>query len=308
MKNMSIILFLLRVLITQSTPQDYNPVIGVLVFPIPAEAAHPDKGYIFAYYIRWLEAAGAKVIPIYPWYTHSQLDEIIPKLNGILFPGGDRAFKMTEDWERVSIHLFRWTIELNDSGTHFPLWSTCLGYEFLSVVLMGKDDRSQFQAENFPSPITIVDGSSRLFTYMSEAQLRDIQVTPSTAQFHHKGIGERQYNKYEPLRDFFSIVATGLDKEGKEFINMVEGYKYPVYGTQFHPEKVGYDRDELDDIPQNLVAIRFSQSLGNFFIQEARMNDHVMSSDDRVKYGVIDTYESLPEKDKNGRYIYVYKK
>ena len=41
-----------------------------------------------SYYVKWIEAAGAQVVPVPYNLTESQVEELFMKLNGILFTGG----------------------------------------------------------------------------------------------------------------------------------------------------------------------------------------------------------------------------
>ena len=43
-------------------------------------------------YVYWLESFGAEVMAIHYWYSYEEIDEILQKINGILFLGGGRLF------------------------------------------------------------------------------------------------------------------------------------------------------------------------------------------------------------------------
>ena len=45
------------------------------------------------------------------------------KLNGVLFPGGDG------DYLEYGRQIFEVIKEINDNGTYYPIWGTCMGYE-----------------------------------------------------------------------------------------------------------------------------------------------------------------------------------
>jgi len=70
-----------------------NPVIGVVTQPIgddlKEDPRFADKQtYVMQAYIEWLEAAGARVVPIIMTDDQSVTDDKLSKLNGVLFPGG----------------------------------------------------------------------------------------------------------------------------------------------------------------------------------------------------------------------------
>ena len=43
---------------------------------------------------------------------------------------------------------------------------------------------------------------------------------------------------------------------------------YPIYGIQFHPEKIGFEWIPDEVIPHSEHAVIIMQSLANFFVEE----------------------------------------
>lgn len=43
------------------------------------------------------------------------------------------------------------------------------------------------------------------------------------------------------MNNLFNIIAINRDKEGQEYISIVESKKYPIFGVQFHPEKPQFE-------------------------------------------------------------------
>lgn len=73
-----------------------KPVIGILSqtidFDIPAKLADKFKGvtsYISASYVKYLQASGARIIPIISLEDEISVTQKVMKLNGIFFPGGE---------------------------------------------------------------------------------------------------------------------------------------------------------------------------------------------------------------------------
>ena len=46
-----------------------------------------NQTYIAASYVKYIEMSGAQVVPIFSFNDKSYFDEILPKINGVLFPG-----------------------------------------------------------------------------------------------------------------------------------------------------------------------------------------------------------------------------
>eukprot|EP01052_Picozoa_sp_SAG31_P069444 SAG31_NODE_28265_length_412_cov_2.143770_1_plen_97_part_01 len=63
-----------------------GPVIAI--FAQPAPWPYPGGQYIAASYVKWLESAGARAVPLSYHATDAEVDELFDQVNGVLFPGG----------------------------------------------------------------------------------------------------------------------------------------------------------------------------------------------------------------------------
>ena len=283
------------------------PTIAILSNPNPDNSDDLKSSKINAYYVRWLEAAGAKVIPIHPWNNQEELDTILSKVNGVLFQGGSRDLKLNSPYEKIAKSILNKIIELKDKqNIILPLWATCLGFELVHSILINKVDLDTFDSYNKPSPLFFNGKDSRMFNLLTDNDYIVAQNKEITPEFHHFGISEEKYELYPEFKNFFRITSTAYDSSQKFYIASVEGKQYPIYAVQFHPEKIAFDRNAKDLIPENSVAIRISQHLGNFFISESRENDNFMTSEELTKYGVLDSYSRLPEVIEDGTFVYIF--
>jgi gamma-glutamyl hydrolase len=80
-----------------------------------------------------------------------------------------------------------------------------------------------------------------------------------------------------PLSKNFNLLAVNWDAHGQEYIALVEHKKLPIYASQFHPEKNGFEWTTYENIPHTQNAIYFMQYLGNFFVDEARQSKNRFS-------------------------------
>jgi gamma-glutamyl hydrolase len=85
------------------------------------------KSYVMTAYVQFLEAAGARVVPLVLGEPEEVTLDKLSKLNGVLFPGGDG------DYLEFGRFIFNKIKEYNDNGTYYPAWGTCLGYEAFSI-------------------------------------------------------------------------------------------------------------------------------------------------------------------------------
>jgi gamma-glutamyl hydrolase len=46
-----------------------------------------DFTYVAASYVKYIQMSGAQVVPIFAYSSIGYLDNLLPKINGVLFPG-----------------------------------------------------------------------------------------------------------------------------------------------------------------------------------------------------------------------------
>ena len=84
--------------------------------------------YIAASYVKNIQMSAAQVIPLYYHYSHQQLDNILSKINGVFFPGGEMPIDWNNQFTSNIDYIIKWANKQNDAGRPFPIWGTCLGY------------------------------------------------------------------------------------------------------------------------------------------------------------------------------------
>lgn len=112
----------------------------------------------------------------------------------------------------------------------------------------------------------------------------DILATQNvTMNNHHYGIFTQHFQETEALTSFFDVLSTNKDRQGVEYISTMEAFKYPIFATQWHPEKNLFEWYKSDDgtpyqaIDHSEDAVYMSQYMSNFFVSQARKSSHVFS-------------------------------
>jgi gamma-glutamyl hydrolase len=264
-------IFLIKIIL----PLDYNeykPIIGIFANPSP-ESDHKffNKTYVPLSYIRWLESYGAEVMVIQEWYDYKEIDDILKQINGILFTGGGRDFNLSSTWELKVIY----TIEKGNEYK-IPIWGTCMGFQLINV-LLSRNEKILIQKYNDSSVahgiiFTNNTKNSRMFHLFNESNLKNLEEN-STLYFHSWGFDPETYMKTN-LTTIFYVTSTAEDNDDSKFINSIEGIKNKIYGTQFHPEKIPYIRQNSYKLKHDNKILRVSNLLGAFFIEEARQNNN----------------------------------
>lgn len=279
-----------------------RPVIGIVSQKVTIKftpyVANSDT-YIAASYVKFLEMAGAQVIPILPSYSDKKILRLMKSINGMLFPGGSAPlFPKDSGYARVTELVFKAAKHLNNEGVYFPIMGICLGFETLHALAShGKEGIiSSFDAENMPVPLNLTKHAfeSRLFENLSKQLMQALMFEEVTLNMHQKGISPDIYRKDKDLMNTYRVLSTNLDFKGKEFVSTVEGVEYPFYGLQWHPEKNIFEWTRKEKISHWSNAIQISQQIANFFVDEARKNNqHFKNDKDEIEasiFGYAPTY------------------
>jgi gamma-glutamyl hydrolase len=287
--------------------QSHNiPIIAILANPAPIDDGDLIGSLVNASYVRWLENAGAMTMVIHSWYTHDKLDEIMSSVNGVIMLGGDRNLNLSHRFEKTAAYIIKKSIEAYKQGNPIPIWGTCQGFELIQSIVMGTLDLRTFDSENYPTPVRIEKPNASILKFFTAHDLEAAQSENIFAEFHHFGIERSQYEQYQELEEVFDIVATANDRQGKEYIAIIEGKRAPIYGVQFHPEMIGTNRNVDFNVPTGTNATRISENLANFFVDEARKNRNSFVTVDKSKYNFIDSFKDQVHYD-SGFYFYEYK-
>ncbi|KAM9337752.1 gamma-glutamyl hydrolase [Symphorus nematophorus] len=268
-----------------------RPIIGVVAqayrFAKPNQSA-----YIAASYVKYLESAGARVVPVMINKTPEEYKALFNSINGILFPGG-RSSIVSSSYQRTAQILYDLAIEANKGGDYFPVWGTCLGFEQLIYFKSGKSVLSYTNTSGVALPLNFTEEAknSRLFKDFPADLMEDLASEPLTENSHTWSLGVLTYNTNEELKKFYKVLSTNTD--GKiEFVSTVEAYDYPIYGTQWHPEKNAFEwrRPYISHSPS---AVKATFYMAEFFVNEARKSTHRFESKEEESKALIYNYHPV---------------
>ncbi|ONK81967.1 uncharacterized protein A4U43_C01F34750 [Asparagus officinalis] len=246
---------------------NYRPVIGILTHPGDGASNRTGVTNIPASYVKFVESAGARVIPLVhtePWET---ILEKLNLVNGVLFTGG---------WAKKGLYfetankIFQKTLERNDAGEHFPLFGICLGFEIISMMITKDHDICErFSGKNQASMLQFTDIANiqgSVFERFPPELLRKMSTECLALQNHMFGISPERLQENDALSSFFRILTTTPDEEGKIYISTAQGINYPVTGFQWHPEKNAFEWAS-SSIPHSEDAVQVTQQAANYLIR-----------------------------------------
>ena len=279
-------------------PLNLRPIIGIVSQPLHSD---PGLSYIAASYVKFVEMAGGRAVPLKFGDATSEIDGLLDGLNGVLWPGGGADVGNTSSpYYQFAAHIWNRVIEKNDKGVKFPMWGTCLGFEFIHIMASGNTSMLEcdYDAEDLPLRLDFVPKArttGELLARMSDGLYNALNSLPLTQNEHRCGVSPSSYEgaSGSKLSEFFDIKATNLDRNKKEFVSLVEGKKYPVWGMQAHPEKSNFEwvTSEKIPIPHTLESIEMSQYFSNFFMNECRGNMQKLENEtSKLMYNYSPTY------------------
>lgn len=270
----------------EAAPSKTNqPLIGIL-----AQACHycPGRSYVAAGFVKWIEAAGARAVPIRFYNSEEELHRVFKSVNGLIFPGGLTDLWMDSPYVVAARKLWQWAKEANDNGDVFPIHGTCLGFQLLHILeanvsftelLVDTDSVAHASTLDFTEAAT----DSSMFGGMGKglvSKLADPALNISMEN-HMFGLPPAHYDRWPALRQHFHMLTTSKDRNGVEYVSTAEHKEYPFFATQWHPEKPPFEFG-MKEIPHTLDAILVSQHLANTFVETARKSSHAPESPEQA--------------------------
>ncbi|KAF4524040.1 hypothetical protein B566_EDAN016023 [Ephemera danica] len=236
-----------------------RPIIGVLTQELSSslEGVYGENytSYIAASYVKFLEGAGARVVPIM-----------------VLIPGGANWYNESGYGQAGEI-LLDIAIQFNEAGDRFPVWGTCLGFELLIYLYSNKiDPRERCDAWDRADPLDFETGAlqSRMFSPAPDSVLNILAYQQVTSNFHRWCVTKEGLTN-AGLDSSLQVLATSVDTNGLRYISAFESRTMPIYGVQFHPEKPLYEWNTKEEsIPHSAAAIYVSNYFAEFFINEGK--------------------------------------
>ena len=315
--NFILFLSLFKIFYPRVDSKRVKPVIGIYgnSYPENDDEQFINGTYYPLSYVYWLESVGVEVMAIHYWYSFDIIDEILNKVNGILFLGGGRKMHKNGTWEIKAKYIMDFSLE-----NQLPIWGTCQGFQLLAILLSDNYTflRNVFDDNNIlhGQEITDYTKSSKMYHLFTEKDFNILQYGNSTIYNHREGFFLEDFYREKRLNELFIVTGISEDKNGLKFINSFEGKNdsIKIFATQFHPEKNPYKRNNYI-LEQNIDSLKVSQLLVMSFYEEVKKNKNKFDSSsnkegDRAQFDFFDTKIGMPNCnfDRNSETCYYYKR
>jgi len=293
-----------------------RPIIGIMTQPLGTEISNgtsKNTTYIAASYVKFLESAGARVVPIHYDSSDDELKALFNSINGILLPGGGADLSNATRIRRSGQLLYDLAISANDAGDSFPIWGTCMGFQFLALLTARQDSilcADCYNTEGTPLPLDFVEPAasmSALYGGLPTELKRKLATENLTENSHHDGLKPATFRSNARLAAFYNMLSTNVDDHGRAFVSSFEAKAYPIGGVQWHPEKNNFEWGTSlgpNAIPHGADATAVSQYMANHVVSQARKSAHAFPSRDKEAAALIYNYAAVP--DPNGYFSQVY--
>ena len=173
--------------------------------------------------------------------------------------------------------MFDLALKAGQKGEHWPIWGTCIGFEFLVFHTINDTyslETCSSEEQAVPLEVTANFMTSRIGHAIPKDVFRTLTTTKSTVNFHQKCLSPTNFTLFE-MDKFWNVLSTNFDWDGLEFISFLEAKDYPIWGSTFHPEKIVFEwTSQYPNVPHDSSSIHAATFFAQFFVEETRKNSH----------------------------------
>jgi len=293
-----------------------RPIVGILA----QELSHSlednfvnKTSYIGAAYVKYIESAGARVVPVLINQDDAYYEMIFSSTNGLLIPGGAVSLT-TSGYAKAGLKLFNMAVKSWDEGSDpYPIWGTCLGFELLALFAAeGQENLASCLSVDQALALNLTEEfeESKIGKAMPSETVAIVSNKEVTINFHHWCLTPQNFSAFH-MENFWKMLATGEDINQLEFIALMEAHEYPIWVSQFHPEKNPYEwTRKYDNIPHSKEAMDASAFFARYFVEHTRKNQRHFESreieEDHLIYNFSPQYTGKHEIDFLMEQIYVF--
>lgn len=303
-----------------------GPVVGILTLPTSLKDqtfAKSSFSMIPGSYVKWLEQAGIRIIPIRYDMPKKVIAKMMTLINGILITGGSTAlfhnrsracrFKRLLDptilcpseYMRTADFIIRRAIALYKRGKPFPVWGTCLGYEAILISLSHYTlRRKKILSINHSLNLEVApEAQAFMARYFGADLVASVNREPLIYFNHKYAFTPRQLRENKYLARAVQVLTSTKLENNQLVVSMVRHRTYPFIGVQFHPEKIQFEHRAAVETNVSYNSIEASHKLAMLFFDQVNQNRNEMPNEKELEALLIYNY---PLYKSSGPYEQVY--
>ena len=166
--------------------------------------------------------------------------------------------------------------EQNKKGKKFPIWGTCLGFEaILHAMSDYKIERTIVNTKNTNMKIRWEEKNFQKSAFedvLRTSVAAEMSQSPISFFAQKFGFTTKEWERLPILNDF--KVIGYYEKKGMKVVSAIEHRKYPIFGVQFHPEKVLFEHKGKVNRVLSKQSSMASQELSRIIFDKALDNDN----------------------------------
>ena len=316
MKYYSLYTFLLLFLYIQSVPS--FPTFAILSIPIIERVSEDKfkstKERIDNTYIRWLQASGADVIPINTFTQESQVDKILQKVNGVIFPSNDQEISVDFSYYKQAKYIYSKVIEIyNESKGEIKIPLLAIGND-LGLICKFVDEDHDFIVKSLQiwgnelhfNNITNAKNSF-IFSEFDMRDFRSMEFFPMLPHDVQYMVSKGGFLGTPTLKKAFTVLAVTRSLSGLRYIAALQSKEFPIIGIAFNPSLIAFEQSGKPETDPHYLAIKMARYMGNSLVEFAMKNNRTMTIEEKIQFNYIDPYKRYPDVI-NGKYQHLYKR
>ena len=197
-------------------------------------------------------------------------------LNGAVLTGGGLTLTPGTPYYETGLQIFEYA---KASGGRWPVWGTCQGFQFLSILLANQNTSvltPGWDSEALPLPLTFLPAAEQSSMYADAPVevLNILQNEAVTPNYHAFGVAADLFESNAALKANAVLLTKNADRKGKIFGSSLQGRTWSsVVAVQFHPERIPFDDFDADSAtPHTASAQLISNYYARFLVNLSRQN------------------------------------
>lgn len=249
-----------------------------------AEDIYPRGQFIETTHVKYLQSAGARVVPIDWQLDDEKTQQLLSQINGVYIPGDSKSliqkgnFQFTQAVRRI----LKWAQHHNEKeSSHFPILG--VGYGALAMLKSQMVEARDFTPFTPRGKLQLNLAHDPKHTYLFDEYEKDEleNILDKVKFFSDVELGLTMSDmilEHKSLSNIFMPVGTYDDgrkqSQNLESVASFEGVVYPWFGVTYRIDRIQFSMEsrQRDKTDHSREAVLHAQKVANLFVDEARLS------------------------------------